>query len=283
MKKLVALFLLLTLLCGCTPAQSSPDTPLFVHFIDVGQADCTLFKCGDIDILIDAGDTGDGWLVTSYLTRLGVDDLELVIATHPHADHIGGMSSVLNNFSVEQIWTNGVFYNTSVAKALNQQIEKQNLNLRHPAVGEVHTFGDLQLTVLGPVRLDYDDINNTSIVVMVQFGEKRFLMTGDMESVAEAELLEAKTDLKADVLKVGHHGSYSSSSNAFLEAVDAEFCFIPVGVDNDYGHPHDAAVNRLRKAGITRFRADTMGNVVVATRGDDLAFFWDAAQVAPAA
>ena len=280
MRKLTVLLLLLCLLLGCTPAQPpapapapSEQTPLFVHYIDVGQADCTLLKYGDVDILIDAGNSADGKQVVSYLTRLGVDDLELVIATHPHEDHIGGMYDVLKAFEIEAIWTTTATYNTSVYRSFTEQIAKEKLNLHHPKPGEVHSFDEIQLTVLGPMRENYPDLNDTSIVVMAEFLGKRFLFTGDMESIAETEMMASGADVKADVLKVGHHGSYSSTSYSFLKAVDPDYGVIPVGRNNEYGHPHAAPLTRLIGLGVRVYRTDTMGTVVCATDGNTLAFF----------
>ena len=280
MRKLIVLLLLICLLLGCTPAQTpapapapSEQTPLFVHYIDVGQADCTLIKYGDMDILIDAGNTNSGKDVVSYLTRLGVDDLELVIATHPHADHIGGMYDVLKAFEIEAIWTTTATYDSSVYRSFTEQIAAQALNLHHPKPGEVHNYEEIQLTVLGPVRENYTDINDTSIVVMMEFLGKRFLFAGDMESIAETEMMASGADVKADVLKVGHHGSYSSTSYSFLKAVDPDYGIIPVGRNNEYGHPHAAPLTRLITAGVRVYRTDTMGTVVCATDGNTLAFF----------
>lgn len=289
MRRWIPLLLLLCLLLsGCAAEVPEGTQPtalqkdnLFVHFISVGQADCTLLKYGDIEILIDGGNTADGQDVTAYLHRLGVEELELVVATHPHEDHIGGLSIVLGQFAVEEIWTNTVFYNSYAYDALFDRIEEYDIPLRHPKAGEIHTFGSLKLTVLGPVKQNYEDVNDSSIVVMAQFGEKKFLLTGDMEMVAEKDLLESGADLKADVLKVGHHGSYSSTSYQFLKAVDPDYGVIHVGLDNDYGHPHQAPMSRLHDAEVSVYRTDRMGNIVAATDGNTIAFFWDQAAKLP--
>lgn len=287
-KWLSVLLLLALLLSGCTgqapeltqPAEAEEDN-LFVHFISVGQADCTLLVYGDTEILIDGGNTADGYDVVAYLQRLGVDDLDLVVATHPHEDHIGGLSMVLRQFSVEEIWTNTVFYNSYAYDALFDRIEEQDIPLTHPQPGHTFTDGELILTVLGPVKQNYKDINDSSIVIMAQLGEKKFLFTGDMESLAEKDLLNSGADVKADVLKVGHHGSYSSTSASFLAAVDPDFGVIHVGLNNEYGHPHDGPMNRLHNAQVRVFRTDKMGSVVAATDGDTIAFFWEQAKHLP--
>ncbi len=270
MRKWLALLLLLALLlagCAQQPAEPPIEGMLFVHFISVGQADCTLLKYGDYEILIDGGNTADGYSVEQYLKEQGVEEIDLVVATHPHEDHIGGLSRILRNFPVKEVWTNTVFYDSYAYDNLFARIEEKNLNLRHPQPNDTASFGALQLTVLGPVTEDYEDINDTSIVIMARFGEKRFLFTGDMETVAERDLIKSGAYLKADVLKVGHHGSYSSTSASFLKAVDPDYAVIHVGKDNDYGHPHKAPMTRLENAGVAIYRTDTMGHVVFASDG----------------
>ena len=284
--------LIIFLLSGCAGQQ--PDTPteptasptgpkqaiveadedyLFVHFIDVGQADCSLLRLGDLDILIDGGNVADGRAVVDYLNFLGVDDIELMISTHAHEDHAGGLSFVLKQMEAEQVWVTTDHYSTAAYTSFIQAVRAEGLPVYIPSVGEIFEQDGVTVTVLGPLY-DYSaqKDNNTSIVVMVQYGEIRFLFTGDMETLAESDLLASGADLSADVLKVGHHGSYTSSSEAFLEAVGAQFGIIHVGRDNEYGHPHDAAMKRLTAAGLTLYRTDLCGSIVIGTDGSDLAF-----------
>lgn len=260
-------------------AQTEEDL-LFVHFIDVGQADCSLIKLGDLDILIDGGNAADGFSVYNYLSRVGVDDIDLMIATHAHEDHYGGLSYVLNRIETEQVWVTTDSYVNSLYGSFCSTAQKQGLTLLIPEIGHVFERDGLTVTVLGPM-VDYEKTNNTSLVVMVEYGQYRFLFTADMESLAEEDLLASGVDLSADVLKVGHHGSYTSSSAAFLDAVDAEYGVIHVGEDNEYGHPHDVSMNRLLGSGITLYRTDRMGSVVIATDGTELAFLWSDASAEP--
>lgn len=291
MKKLLAILLLLALLTGCSAETTAPTQPtqptqppatqtgteelLYVHFIDVGQADCTLLKLGDLEILIDGGNTEDGSYIYNYLCGIGVDDIELMIATHAHEDHYGGLGYILRKVETEAVWVTHDPYAYSYYGTFLDAADTYGPGTYTPEVGEIFSQDGLTLTVLGPVK-DYsaDNTNNTSLVVMVRYGDVKFLLTGDMERDAEAELLASGADLSADVLKVGHHGSYTSSSAAFLKAVGADFGIIHVGRDNEYGHPHDDSMKRLLSAGMTLYRTDLCRDLAVATDGKTLAFLF---------
>lgn len=277
MKRFFASLLLLALvLTGCAPAAETGETDyLTVHFIDVDQADCMLLIAGETTVLIDGGNTGTAYDVLSYLRRYGVEELDLMVNTHPHGDHLGGLPTVLEHIPTEQIWCSTVDYDTSLVARFEKTVDKQGLNIVYPVPGTTYASDGLTITVLGPLQdtSSYTDLNDTSLVLMVQFGQKKFLFTGDMEAYAEKQLVEADIDLDADVLKVGHHGSYSSTSQIFLNEVTPEYGIISCGRNNEYGHPHDAPVNRLNRADVTLFRTDTMGSVVLVTDGNTLAFF----------
>lgn len=288
MKRLTALILTLLLLltaCSAPPQTAVPGEDgignLSVHFIDVGQADCILLRTDEGAILIDGGNTDTSTYVLSYLNQYGVDEIDLMINTHPHGDHLGGLPPVLSLIPTETVWTSTDHYDTSLFDRFLWNADKQDSDIVVPEIGSVYTLGALKLTVLGPRGKNYEDLNDTSIVVMAEFGEHRFLFTGDMETFAENELLDADVDLKADILKVGHHGSYSSTSYQFLRKVDPDFGVISCGRENEYGHPHDAPMSRLDDAEVTLFRTDLMGNVVATSNGEDLAFFWDFADAMP--
>ena len=286
MKRLLAALLLCSLLfAGCantqSDAQSQSPEPLVIHFVDVGHADCTLLSVGETTILIDGGNTGTSYDVLKYLRQLGVEELDLIVNTHPHGDHLGGIPTVMNNLPTKEVWCSTTSFDTYLYDQFKNAANKQELTIRKPAPGTVYSADGLVITVLGPLEEEsaYSDLNDTSLVLMVQYGEKKFLFTGDMEDYAEKQLVNADIDLEADVLKVGHHGSYSSTSQVFLDEVDPEYGIIFCAQDNEYGHPHDSPMNRLFRADVTLFRTDLMGNIVVVTNGDDLAFFLESSNL----
>lgn len=278
MKRLFAALLLSLLFTGC--ANTQPDAqpqslePLVIHFVDVGHADCTLLTVGQTTILIDGGNTGTSFEVLQYLRRFGVEELDLVVNTHPHGDHLGGIPTVMNGIPTKEVWCSTTSYDTYLYDQFENAADKQNLSIRKPDPGTVYAADGLVVTVLGPLEAEstYSDLNDTSLVLMIQYGEKKFLFTGDMESYAESQLLNSNFNLKADVLKVGHHGSYSSTSQAFLNEVDPEYGIVFCQWGNEYGHPHDAPMNRLNKADVELFRTDIMGDIVLVTDGTQLAF-----------
>lgn len=234
-----------------------------VHFIDVGQADSIYIQLpNNNDILIDGGNVADGPTVVNYLKKQGVDDIELMVATHPHEDHIGGLPDVLNAFQVEKVIDSGKsatskIYNTyeAAVKAEGCAYEQDNY--------QTYTWGNTALQIYTGNET-WDDINDYSVVCRLDTGDIEFLFTGDAETPVEAIL---KGDISAEVLKVGHHGSTSSTSAGFLSRIDPEIAIISVGADNTYGHPAPETVSRLQAAGLKVYRTDLNGNIIVSTDG----------------
>ena len=303
MKKLTALLLILLLLAGCTgntqpvyesspaptipaatiiateatPTQAPTEPPLeglTVHFIDVGQADCALLECDGEYAIIDAGYPERADKVVEYMAGLGVEALDLLVATHPHGDHIGGLPTVLDAYPVETVWSSELPFSNDYTRSFQNAVALRRVPLTVSEIGDVFELGDATITVIGPVRMDYEDVNNISLVLMVQYGDIRFLFTGDMERDAEEELLDSGADVKADVLKVGHHGSYTSTSYRFLYEVEPTYAVICVGGNNEYGHPHDEPMSRLQDADVTIYRTDKMYDIVAVTDGKDIQFSW---------
>ncbi len=284
MRKLLSLTLLLALLlCGCAPTQEAPPQPedtLQVHFIDVGQADCILLECGSEYMLVDGGNTADSSLVVSYLQKQGVQELKAVVGTHPHEDHVGGLAGVLAVFPTAAVYSPTRTYSSKCFDDFAHYADQQGLELTIPTPGDKWTLGTATITVLGPLT-SYADVNDTSIVLMVQFGQTRFLLTGDMEREAETDLLESGADLKADVLKVGHHGSYSSTGYLFLRTVAPKYAVISCGRGNSYGHPHEEPLSRLRDAEVTVYRTDELATVIATSDGTDITFTWERTGATP--
>ena len=289
-QKLISILLLLSLLlCGCdtAPAGTVADSPppstrpegetLTVHFIDVGQADCALLECGDEYMLIDGGNRDDGQLVVSYLDQMGVEELSAVVCTHAHEDHVGGLPSVLAVFPTETVYAPTRTYSSNVFDDFLYYTDQQGLEVTIPEPGHQFWLGGTKLTVLGPVT-SYAETNDTSIVLRAEFGETAFLFTGDMEVAAENDMLDYwDTDpslFRCDVLKVGHHGSNTSTGYRFLNEADPDYGIISCGRDNSYGHPHEEPLSRLNQAGVTLFRTDELGHILAATDGSEITFTW---------
>ena len=257
--------------CGKTEGEKLPTpTPsvatLSVDYINVGQGDSILIKVEDCDILIDGGKSNAGSTVSSYLKNKKVDDIELMINTHFDEDHYGGLTTVLNNYVVEKFWcTSFNKTSTSTLTTFKNAVKKDGLSLTTPSVGTTYTYEALTLTVLYS-GAGAENSNDSSLVVMLEYGSFRFLFTGDISSTIETKLVQSKIDLTCDVLKVAHHGSRYSSNSSFLKATGAKYGIICVG-DNTYGHPTSTALNNLSAAGISVYRTDKNGTVVFTTNG----------------
>ena len=296
MKKLISLLLILALLlCGCTveivlgpketaaPAAAVTDGTLTVHFIDVGQADCALIECDGAFMLIDGGNRDDGQKVVSYLQSCGVEQLQAVICTHAHEDHVGGLPSVLAVYPTAQVFAPTRTYSSNVFDDFLYYTDQQRLEVTIPAPGDTLTLGLAEATILGPVKT-YAETNDTSIVVKLEYGTTSFLFTGDMEVAAENDMLdywEGRMDWNVDMLKVGHHGSTTSSGYRFVYETDPEYAIISVGTDNSYGHPHDEIVDRYRDAGVPMFRTDELGTILAVSDGSEITITWENKNAAP--
>jgi len=244
---------------------------LRVHFIDVGQGDAILVQTpSGQNMLIDAGDNQYGEYVVDYLQEQGVNSLAAVIGTHPHSDHVGGLDAVINSFPVKAVLMPDVTQNTKSFRDVLAAVENQGLKLTTAQAGVPIPLEGLDCGLLAPVRNDYEELNDYSVVVRLRYGQQTFLLMADAGWEPESQLLASGTDLRASVLKVGHHGSYASSSRPFLEAVGAHTGIIMLGQDNDYGYPHNAALRRLTQAGLQLYQTDINGTIVCTTDGQGL-------------
>jgi competence protein ComEC len=253
--------------------QSPPvvGPSLQVVFFDVGQADCILLKTGNHAMLIDAGNTGQDTLILNYLTEYGVTELDYLVATHPHADHIGAMASVVKAMdNVGMVLMPDKTHTTKAFENLINAIEEKNVPVSMPKPGDTFTLGDANMQVLAPNSAVYNDLNDYSIVLRVEFGNTVFLFTGDADTKSENEQLANGLSLNADVLKVGHHGSRTSSTQKYLDAVAPSYAVINCGAGNTYGHPHKEAWARLTTTGAVIYRTDENGTIIFVTDGETI-------------
>ncbi len=250
-----------------TPAPVGTVPQLQVHFIDVGQGDAILIDYGTAEVLIDGGDRSPG--VVPYLQKYVDGDLEIMVATHPHADHVGGLIDVLQAFQVDKIYWNG---ETSTSKTYSdfmaQAQAEPGASLQQAKRGNtISVNSSLEFAVLNPPSTLFKDINNNSIVLELKYGDVSFLFTGDAENEAETSMLAAGLNVDTDILKVGHHGSRSSSSVSFLRAVSPQIAVYMAGGGNSYGHPHGETIAALNDVGAKVYGTDIHGTVIVASDG----------------
>lgn len=252
---------------------------LGVHYIDVGQGDCSLIVCDGKTMLIDAGENGNETKVLDYLRKQNIDKLDYIIASHQHSDHIGGLPEVLDEIGADNIimprLTKEQTPTNSTYKAFLNSVKNSGAKVIASEVGAKYTLGSAEFEILGPVTNDAEDLNNMSVMVKLTYGEKTFLFTGDAEKEEEREILATGADLDCDVLKVGHHGSGTSSSTDFLKAVTPEICVIQVGAGNDYGHPHENIVERLAKYADEIYRNDICVDIVILCDGKTFNVVYD--------
>jgi len=236
-----------------------------VHFIDVGQGDSILIISDKKNILIDAGETGKGDEVLDYLAKQGVKKIDLLIATHPHSDHIGGMDDVINQLKIGKIvmprLPDKLVPTTRTYTDVLQAVANKGLKITPSKVGMSFDFGKGKLVILAPDG-DFTDLNNTSLIAKFTYDGKSFLLTGDVEKPAENALLISKQELSADVLKVPHHGSDTSTHKEFLGAVDPKYCVVSVGDNNKFNHPNKAVLDDIKASKAEVYRTDYDGSIV---------------------
>ena len=245
---------------------------LEVHFLDVGQGDATLIRCGEAAMLIDAGNNSWGDDVRDYLEYQGIGDLDYVIGTHPDADHIGGLDVVMEAFDCGTVIMPDYEKDTQTYTDVTDVMEEKGYELTLPQVGTVYELGEAAFTIVAPNGEYGDNANDYSVGILLEHGENRFLLTGDAEEDSEADMLDNGIDLSADVLKAAHHGSRTANTEAFLERVNPEYVVISCGEGNSYGHPHAEVLNRIREMGIKVFRTDEEGTVVATSDGAGITF-----------
>lgn len=298
MKKLFVFILAILVLTGCTgekgkssSKKSSTKKEVFqqvedpsgllsrkdtlkVHFLDVGQGDSILVQLPNgRNMLVDAGKNDSASTIINYLKKSGIKRIDYLIGTHPHEDHIGSLDNVIKNFEIGELLMPRATTNTQTFQDVLTAAKNKGLQITTAKAGvSILDVENLSARILAPCGTTYESLNNYSAVIKVNYGDVAFLLTGDAEELSEQEILDSKADVKAQVLKVGHHGSHSSTSPGFLKAVSAKYAVISVGKDNDYHHPHSVTLDKLNKAGATVLRTDEKGTIVFGTDGKELVF-----------
>lgn len=288
------------LFTGCAPAVSGPDEThrpeeeaaaqvpapdvtgvLKVHFIDVGQGDSILIQSGTENMLVDAGTNESGPAVAAYLKSLGITKLSYLIGTHPHEDHIGGMDDVIRAFDIGTVIMPDVSHTTRTYEDVLDALLEKELRVVKPKPGDTYSLGEADFTILSPASdiaeqaVRDGDLNNLSVGIRLAFGSNAFIMCGDAEAPSEKAMVEGGLPLKADVLKLGHHGSSTSTCDEFLRAVSPSCAVISCGTDNSYGHPHKETMEKLAASGISVYRTDEQGTLVATSDGSQIT--WETA------
>lgn len=247
--------------------NNNVDGSLSVHFIDVGQGDCIYINQGEYNMLIDAGNNEDGEKLVSYLKNLNVNGFDYVIGTHPHEDHIGGMDDIINNFEIDNYYMPDKLSTTKTFEDVLDALDAKGLSYNVPKIDDEFKLGDATFKVIYSGD-DTNDINDSSIVLKMTYGDNSFLFTGDATSNVEEIILNK--DIKSDVLKVAHHGSSYSSTTEFLDKVNPKYAVISVGTNNSYNHPASITLQKLSNRDITVYRTDLDGTIIFTSDGTNL-------------
>lgn len=251
-------------------AYEDEDYKFEAHFIDVGQADSTLIICDGEAMLIDGGTNESGDMIVDYIKQQGVLNLNYMVGTHPHEDHIGGLDTIMDDIDTKMLIIPYLEYDTESFKDVLVTAKQHNVEMVYPNVGDIYYLGEAIITVLAPDKDGYTDTNNYSIVLRIDYIDTSFLMTGDAEIESEYDMLENDLNLQVDVLKVGHHGSDTSTSEGFIKALCPDYAVISVGCKNPYGHPSLQTLNRLQSMDVIHYRTDELGTVILYSDGKNI-------------
>lgn len=277
--KVVLLFAVCTItLCACSfenlvdyylnenYAGSVYADNISAHFIDIGQGDSILIELPNHEcMLIDAGIANKGEYIENYIISIGYDTIDYLIATHPHADHIGSMDYIVSNMDIGSIYMPKVSTTTKTYERLLEAVQEKGMKIKSARAGmSIVDEEDLNVDILAPVEIDEGELNNCSIIIKITYESDSYLFIGDAE---KEELSTVTADMSADVLKIGHHGSRTSTTEEFLEEVNPEYAVISCGIDNDYGHPHEEAISLLNEFNVEYYRTDLQGTIKITSDG----------------
>lgn len=244
-----------------------------VHYIDVGQGSCILIQSDDKNVLIDGGETYAGEKVTNYIKNLNIQKLDYVVATHPHSDHIGGLVNVFENIKVDNVimpdLPSNITPTTRIYEKFLNLINEKSITVIPASVGNKYELNQGIMYILGPTGV-YDNLNDMSIAVKFIYGNTAFLSTGDMEKQSEVGLINTGYDLTADVFALSHHGSKYGNIDELLDKINAKYYVAQSGYDNEYGHPHNEAIDRVIQRNGILLRNDLNGDIVFTSNGKDL-------------
>lgn len=255
-----------------SPLSAASGNAFFeIHFIDVGQADAMLVLCDGEAMLVDGGNAEDSNLIYAYLKQRSITHLEYLVATHAHEDHVGGLSGALNYASAGTVYCPVTAYDTRAFDSFLLYLARQGKQITVPKAGDQFALGGAVVRILGPLR-PAEDPNNTSIVLHITYGRTTFLLAADAEREEEWDLLNAGCDLSADVLKIAHHGSDTSTTYPFLRAVSPQYAVITVGSGNTYGHPTENTLSKLGDADVKVYRTDLQGDIICKSDGLNISF-----------
>lgn len=244
-----------------------------VTFLDVGQGDCTIVQTEDHQMVIDTGNNNQGGVVVDWLLAHGITELDYLVLTHPDADHIGGADDVLRAITVDTVIMPDVANDTMTYDEVAELIEEQQIPVIFPEVGTQYTLGDAGFTILCPQpdEVNENDLNGSSVGMKLVHGTNSFVLCGDAEEESENHMVETfGGSLEADVLKCGHHGSSTATSDAFLKAVNPTWAVISCGIDNSYGHPHQEVLAKLAEDDVQVYRTDQLGTITAVSDGEEI-------------
>lgn len=275
----LVIILFFTLITGYNILLTSKDdssqvqsNKMLVHYIDVGQGDCILIQVNNKNLLIDSGPKSDKKKFLNYLNSLNLKKLDYVIATHPHEDHIGNMANVINSYKITDFYAPKIQSNTKTFENMVDALKSKKLkiNVIKRGTSTINLGNNTRVTIFSPTKNDYENLNNYSPVMKIEYGKTSFLFTGDAQNDIEKEILSNNDDISADILKIGHHGSSTSTSENFLKKVNPSIGVISVGEGNVYNHPNDDILERLKKNEITIYRTDTNGTIILSSDGKSI-------------